>query len=434
MGEEATGRREAGGEGGSAAMKIEILTIGGEILSGRTADTNFLYLARALNRLGAPPTWHTTVPDHRDLLANALRAALGRAQGILMTGGLGATPDDITRRVLAQVLRRRLVLREEVRAELERVYRLRGHTPPPMAEGMALIPQGAEIIPNPVGLAPGLLVPTAGEGWIVALPGVPEEMRGMVERFVLPFLERRLGGGRTWEVVLRTAGVPETILAERLGAEHPPGTEIAYLPYAGGVDLRLVRRFDAALNSEDFEAWVKEIRDLLGPAVYAVGETTLEQRVGDLAKAAGMRLAAAESITGGAVGAAITRVPGASAYYLGSVCAYDNEAKIRILGVLRPLLAEHGAVSGPVAEAMASGARRLFGADVAVATTGVAGPSGGTEEKPVGLVYFGVSTPEGETSLRRAFPGRSRELITARATATAVHLFYRKLAGLPLED
>ena len=177
-------------------MKIEILTIGGEILTGRTLDTNFQFLARALHRLGRPPTWHTTVPDQRDLLAGALRTALARADFILMTGGLGGTPDDITRRVLSQVLHRRLVLREEVRLEVERIYRLRGRTPPPSAERMALLPQGAEIVPNPVGLAPGLLLPTSGEGVLVALPGVPEEMRAMVERFVLPYLERRMHGAR----------------------------------------------------------------------------------------------------------------------------------------------------------------------------------------------------------------------------------------------
>lgn len=415
-------------------MKIEILTVGGEILSGRTPDTNFQFLARALNRLGVPPTWHTTVPDHRDLLVAALRAAMARADGIVMTGGLGGTPDDITRRVLAHVLRRRLILREEIRVEVERIYRLRGRTPPPTAEGMALVPQGAELIPNTVGLAPGLLLPFADERWLVALPGVPEEMRAMVERFVLPFLERRLGGARGFETVLRTAGVPETVLAEQLGTGHPPGTEIAYLPNVSGVDLRLVRRPDSVLTAEDFEAWVREIRERLEPAVYAVGEVTLEQRVGELAGELGLRLAAAESITGGGVGAAIARVPGASAYFLGTVCAYDNEAKIRMLGVPRALLAEHGAVSAATAESMARGARRLFGADLAVATTGIAGPTGGSEEKPIGLVWFAVSGPEGETSVRRFLPGRSRELVTGRSVATALYLLYRRLEGIPVEE
>lgn len=415
-------------------MRIEILTVGGEILSGRTVDTNFHFLARALARLGVPPLWHTTVPDQRDLLASALRAALSRADGIIMTGGLGGTPDDITRRVLAQVLDRRLVLREDVKSEVERVYRLRGRTPPPLAEGMALVPQGAELIPNPAGLAPGLLLPTPGGGWLVALPGVPEEMRVQVERFVLPFVERRLGGARGEEVVLRTAGVPETILAERIGTDHPEGTEIAYLPNAAGVDLRLIRRAESRLTALEFEAWVAGIRSLLGAAVFATGEVPLERCLGDLAMAAGVRVATAESITAGTVGALIARVPGASAWYLGTVTAYDNEAKIRQLAVPRGRIETYGAVSAEVAMAMAAGARRIFGAEYAVSTTGIAGPTGGSAEKPVGLVCFGISTPQGEACLRRVFPDRGREWITSRAAAAALWLLYKALAGLPVED
>jgi nicotinamide-nucleotide amidase len=415
-------------------MRIEILTVGGEILSGRTLDTNFNFIARSLASLGIPPLWHTTVPDARELLTDALRTAVRRADGVIVTGGLGGTPDDITRSVLAQVLDRHLVLREDVLKQVEEVYRARGRVPPPMAQSMALVPQGAQLVANPVGLAPGLLLTTPRGGWICALPGVPDEMRSQVEQFLLPFVERRLGGALGWEIVLRTTGVPETILAERIGISHPAGTDIAYLPHRGGVDLRLIRRPGATLTREEYDRWVMEIRRLLGPAVYGTGDVTLEELVGEALVARGLNLAVAESLTGGGVGAAITRVPGSSRYFLGSVVAYDNEVKSRVLSVGRGVLLNHGAVSGPTAEAMALGVRRLLGADLAVSTTGIAGPTGATESKPVGLLYVGLSTPQGETHLRRLLAGRSREAIIGRSVATALAVLHRYLSGLPLDD
>lgn len=415
-------------------MRIEILTVGGEILTGRTLDTNFNFIARSLSSLGIPPLWHTTVPDARDLLAEALRTAVHRADGIVMTGGLGATPDDITRSVLAQVLDRHLILREDLLRQIEEVYRARGRPVPHLAQSMALIPQGTQLIPNPVGMAPGLLLTTSGGGWICALPGVPEEMRALVEQFLLPFVERRLGGARGWEIVLRTTGVPETVLAERIGPGHPEGTDIAYLPHRGGVDLRLIRKPEAEISRAEYDAWVAAVRHLLGPAVYGTGDVTLEELIGEALAARGLRIAVAESLTGGGVGAALTRVPGSSRYFLGSVVAYDNEVKNKVLGVGRGLLLNHGAVSGPAAEVMASGVRRLLGADLAVSTTGIAGPTGATETKPVGLVYFGLSTPQGDSHLRRLLVGRTREAIVGRAVATSLAILHRYLSGLPLEE
>ncbi len=414
-------------------MKIEVITIGGEILIGRTLDTNFHFIARGLARLGVPPLWHTSVPDTRELLADALRSALARADGIIMSGGLGGTPDDITRRVLSQVLGRPLVLREEVLQAVEEIYRARGRTPPPSAQGMALLPQGAQIIPNPVGLAPGLLLAGPGGTWVCALPGVPEELRAQMEQFVLPLVERRLGGARGWEIVFRTAGVPETVLAEMIGTRHPEGHDVAYLPNWGGVDLRLIRKPEALSTREEFDAWVEGIRGAIGPVIYATGEATLEEVIGAALVERGLHVAVAESLTGGGVGAALTRVPGSSRYFLGSVTAYDDGIKNTVLGVGRGVLLNHGAVSGPVAEAMAVGARRLFGADLAVSTTGIAGPTGATPSKPVGLVYLGLSTRHGETHVRRVFPGRSREAVTARAVSGALLLLHRHLAGLSLE-
>lgn len=412
-------------------MGIEILTIGGEILTGRTPDSNFGFLARSLAHIGAVPTWHTTVPDSREVLGDALRLAIERADGVITTGGLGATPDDLTRRVLSQVLGRKLVLDESVWEAIRNRYREAGRPPPTSGQMLALVPQGAEVLPNPVGLAPGLLL--AGErGWICALPGVPSEMRALAERFLLPFVERRQGGVRGSEIVLRTAGVPETVLAERLGTRHPGDLEIAYLPGGSGVDLRLIRGAGSAISDREFRAWASAIRERLGEAVYGEEQSSLEGVVGELLVERRLRLAVAESLTGGAVGAALTRVPGSSRYFLGGIAAYDDDVKRRVLRVSGALLRSGGAVSGAVAESMAAGARRLLGAEIGVSTTGIAGPTGGTAEKPVGLVYLGLSTPAGEAHLRRRFPG-PRESVTRRTVAASLLLLYRHLRGLPIE-
>lgn len=411
-------------------MRIEILTIGDEILSGRTSDTNFQFLARKLARVGLQPYWHTTVPDHREVLGEAVRLAIARADVVLCTGGLGATPDDLTRRVLSQVLGRTLILNDQVWAEIQAKYESFGRTAPASAQAVALVPQGAEIVPNPVGIAPGLMLPT-DRGWICALPGVPCEMETQVERFLLPYLERRMGDVAGWELVLRTAGVSETAIAEQVGSEVPEGVEVAYLPNYGGVDLRLVRRASAAITRPQFDAWVQKVESRLGNVVYATGDDSLEEVVGRLLVDGALCVGVAESLTGGAIGAALTRVPGSSRYFLGGVAAYDDEVKRGVLRVSRATLENHGAVSAQTAVEMAVGVRRLLGVDVAVSSTGVAGPGGGSVEKPVGLVYLGVSTPQGETHVKRFFPG-TRAAVVTRAVSSALHLLYKYLCGVPV--
>ena len=411
-------------------MRIEILTIGDEILSGRIADTNFQFLARRLARLGLQPMWHTTVPDQREILAEALRLAIGRADGVICTGGLGATPDDLTRRVLSQVLGRNLILHEQVWTEIQAKYESYGRTAPTSAQAIALVPRGAEVVPNPVGIAPGLLLPT-DRGWICALPGVPHEMEAQVERFLLPFLERRMGDAVGWERVFRTAGVSETALADLVGEEVPEGIEVAYLPNLGGVDVRLVRRAGAMIPRAQFDAWARQLQVRLGDSVISEADGSLESAVGDLLVDQALCLGVAESLTGGAIGAAITRVPGASRYFIGGVAAYDNEVKHGLLRVSRATLESQGAVSARTVEEMAVGVRRLLGADIGLASTGIAGPDGGTPEKPVGLVYLGVSSPRGEAHVKRYFPG-AREVVVARAVSAALHFLYKHLRGLPL--
>lgn len=413
-------------------MRLEIITIGGEILSGRIADTNFLFLARGLARLGVSPTWHTTVPDAEPELGEVLAAARARAEVILVTGGLGATPDDLTRPALARAFGRELEMRESLWREIAERYAARGLVLSETSSAMARLPVGAEVLPNREGLAPGILLRDA-RGLLCAMPGVPREMEAIFTQEIAPRLEVLLaerGGRPAREVILRTAGVSETVLAERITT--PEGGMVAYLPHAGGVDLRLQRPFGSSLDDEAHARWVAAVRSELGPIVYGEGETTLEEVIGEALVAGGLRLALAESLTAGGVSAHLVRVPGASRYVEGGVVAYANRAKEELLGVAPATLAREGAVSAACALEMAQGARERFSADLGLATTGIAGPEGGTPEKPVGLVWIGLASADGAWAVRRHFPGR-RDTVTARAITTALLILHRHLAGIPLE-
>ncbi len=413
-------------------MRIEIVTIGGEILCGRIADTNFVFLARGLARLGLSPTWHTTVPDAEPELGEVLAAARARAEVILVTGGLGATPDDLTRPALARAFGRELEMRETLWREIAARYAARGLTLSVASSAMAQLPVGAEVLPNREGVAPGIFLRDA-RGLLCAMPGVPREMEAIFTQEIAPRLEALLaarGGRPAREVVLRTAGVSETVLAERITT--PEGGLVAYLPHVGGVDLRLQRPFGSNLEDADHARWVEAVRGELGPIVYGEGETTLEEVIGGALVSRGLRLALAESLTAGGVSAQLVRVPGASRYVEGGVVAYANRAKEELLGVASSTLARDGAVSEACALEMARGARERFGADVGLSTTGIAGPDGGTPEKPVGLVWIGLATADGAWAVRRIFPGR-RDTVTARSITTALLILHRHLAGIPLE-
>lgn len=413
-------------------MKIEVLTIGGEILSGRIVDSNYAYLARRLGAIGLCPTWHSSTLDHADELEAALRLAMRRADGVIVTGGLGATPDDITRPAIAQVWNRALEYRGALWEKIEARYAARGMKLLPISSGMARLPEGAEAIENSEGVAPGIFLRDEAR-FLISLPGVPREMQAMTESFVLPLLERELarrGMSLAREVVLRTAGVSETVLAERI--EPPAGAEVAYLPHAGGVDLRLQRPLGSSLDDAAHARWVDEVRRVLGPHIYGEGEETLESTIGAALVRGSSTLGVAESLTAGGVTQALVREPGASRYVMGGIVAYANAAKSALLGVESDLLDRFGAVSAECAAAMATGVRRAFGATLGLSTTGIAGPDGGCAEKPIGLVYFALDDGTKIETVRRQFPG-SREMVTSRATNTALLLLHRHLAGIPLE-
>jgi len=400
-------------------MQAEAIAVGSEILAGHTCDTNLTTIAGALSREGIPLVRHTVVPDDRDALGEVVTSALARSPLVIITGGLGATPDDVTRRVLATALGRKLIFRESLLDALRKKYAARGVTMNPACEAMALVPAGAQPIENRVGIAPGLLLRT-DSSVLVSMPGVPGEMERMLADEVIPLLRREGVAGRLRSETLRTVGVSETTLAEWVRPLLGEGVQCAYLPGAGRVDLRLwVREADREAGA--LKATVQSLTERLGPALYARGEVPLEKAVVALLAQRGLRIALAESLTGGQIGAALTSVPGSSAVFMGSVVAYANDAKRDALGVAETTLREHGAVSGPVAEAMAHGARVALGADLAVSATGIAGPSGGTPEKPVGLVYFGMSEARFARNLRYQMGG-SRAMIQQRCVTVALNM------------
>jgi competence/damage-inducible protein CinA-like protein len=414
-------------------MHVEIITIGNEVLSGRTLDSNFAFLARALEKVGVQVGWHATVGDDGARIAEALTRAVSRADAVVTTGGLGPTPDDITRAAVAQSLGLPLVLDEQVLERIrERVRRL-GRPLPPSVEMQALLPHGAVAWPNRLGTAPGIVLEQRGKP-VIMLPGVPQEMEGLAREHLVPFLQAR--SGRVVETfTLRTAGVFETLLHEALGdvPQAWQGATLAYLPSWYGVDLRVtVAGTDAGAVHDTATQAREALLARVEPVVYATDERSMEETVGELLAQLGWHMAVAESCTGGLVCKRLTDVAGSSRYVERGYVTYSNASKIELLGVRSIDLEHHGAVSAPVAEQMAEGARRRAGVEVGVGVTGVAGPGGGSEEKPVGLVFIAVASPRSAVTRRLNIVG-TRVAVREHATQAALDLVRRNLVGLPPE-
>jgi nicotinamide-nucleotide amidase len=411
---------------------VELITIGGEILSGRTQDTNFTFLARGLVAHGLACQWHTTVPDEREALTEALVHALTRADVVITTGGLGATPDDITRKVVAAVLKRQLILREDVVRALEARFARLNRPTPPNLQAQALVPLGADLIENTLGSAPGLRLRAEDGRFLYCLPGVPFEMERMAAQFVLPEIASLAPSARRHTRMLRTIGIGETVLAQMLDPVIPREVSVAYLPRLGAVDLHFAAEAESRSAEAVLDRMIQAAKEKIGTAVYAEGTEDIEELVGRECALRGWKIAVAESLTGGSLASQIVRVPGASRYFAGGIVAYANEAKTALLGVPENWIREHGAVSEAVAHSMAHGVRGRFGADVGISTTGVAGPDGGSAEKPVGLVYIGVDWPGGHSVIRRVFPS-GREQVIGRTVLAALDLTRRAILGLAID-
>ncbi|MGH7498188.1 MAG: competence/damage-inducible protein A [Gemmatimonadales bacterium] len=411
-------------------MNIELVTIGTELLLGFTVDTNGVEIARALARHGVRLVRRTAVADREDDIREAVASALERTGAVLTTGGLGPTRDDITKKVVADLFGAPLEFDERIwSALLERFARFQ-RTPVQSNRSQAEVPRGATVLPNQWGTAPGIWLEGA-RGLAVMLPGVPLEMRNLLEHEVVPRIAARGGGAVIRSQLVRTSGVPESTLAERMGEiEHDVAPlTLAYLPGLEGVDLRLTAwNLPPGEADQRLRAGANLLRERAGEFVYGVGDTDLAAIVLDEARRRGVHIGAAESCTGGLVGERLTEIPGSSEVFTGGVVCYDNSLKVSLLGVPAELIETAGAVSEPVVRAMAKGAVERLGVDLAVAVTGIAGPGGGSAEKPVGTVWLAVAHGDQVMSRRSVFVG-NRHDIRRRAAQGALFMILRQLRG-----
>ena len=411
------------------------MAVGDELLAGFTVDANGAWMGRRAANLGLPVRARFVVGDRAEDIRGALARALDLADVVLVSGGLGPTVDDITREVVAEALGRPLRMDEALLEEIRRRWATWRSTPLPSGnERMARVPEGALVLPNRVGAAPGLAL-RVEERVVVLLPGVPAEMRALFDEGVAPLLRERLGERLLPLVhrVFHTTGIAESSLAERIDAGVPESlgpVSIAFLPRLTGVDVRLSARAtpddpEAARSLDRVEALVEPI---VRPYRYLAESGDIVECIAAELTSSGRTLAVAESCTGGLVARRLTERAGSSEYLLGGVVAYADQVKRDQLGVSDELLARRGAVSEEVACAMAQGVARAFGADAGLAVTGVAGPGGGSAEKPVGTVWYAVHV-DGRTQARRSmFPG-ARRAVRERSAQAVLALLYRTLAG-----
>jgi len=412
-------------------VDVEIITIGDELMTGHTVDDNGAQIAARLTTIGLNVKYHSSVGDSLDAMEEALRLALKRARIVITTGGLGPTDDDLTRRALVRVFKRNLVFHEDVLADIKERWARRGIEMPAINQNQALLPQGARFFPNKIGSAVGICI-SEQDRICISLPGVPVEMRQILVDHVVPYLKGLKGIGAITVIKLRTTGVVESRLAEMIGVELKleAGVRLAYLPSYSGVDLRIIARGQSGAEAaEKAEGLARRLEKVCGRYIYGRDDDRLEAVVGYLLRDNDKTLSAAESCTGGLLGQLVTSVPGSSAYFVGSLVAYANEVKAEQLGVEPAVLEEHGAVSEECAKAMAAGARKLFRTDYALSITGIAGPEGGTDDKPVGTVYVGLASAH--TNQARLFRlGVDRQVNRARASYAALEMLRREILDI----
>jgi nicotinamide-nucleotide amidase len=416
-------------------MSAEIICIGTEMLLGEILNSNAQYLAQELAVLGIPHYYQTVVGDNIPRIHQVLELACGRSQLLIFTGGLGPTPDDLTTEAIAQFFNTPLIEKPEILEDITQKFARRGRAMSPSNRKQALLPEGAAILSNPTGSAPGMIWQPRPNLTILTFPGVPKEMHVMWQQIAVPYLRSQGWGAQTiYSRTLRFWGVPESTMAEKvaplLELENP-----TVAPYAGNGEARL--RISAKASTEAaalalIDPVAQQIRDIIGVDYYGTDDDTLASVTGDLLKAVQQTVTVAESCTGGGLGHLWTATPGSSSYFLGGVISYDNSVKVNLLGVNPEDLERHGAVSAEVACQMASGVRDRLQTTWGLSITGIAGPDGGSEEKPVGLVYIGVASPQGVESFRYLYGVfRDRDFIRYLSACTAIDLLRRKLlAGL----
>jgi nicotinamide-nucleotide amidase len=411
-------------------VRAEIITIGEEITSGHTVDSNSSYIARKLAEIGVEVWYKIAIGDRLDDIQQAILTSWNRSEVTITTGGLGPTADDITKKAICSAFERKLVFHEDLLKLLEERFRLLHRKLPAIGQNQALQPQGAILLDNPIGSAPGILFEEQ-ERCFISLPGVPSEMEAIIDQSVIPYLHKRAGREHIEIRRIRTTGITESELAEAISDLEPTHEQIrlAYLPGYQGTDLRLVcHAHDAAGAIAEVNKLAEAIVARVGDYIYTIGDQTISEVVGSLLTASHKTVATAESCTGGLVAKLLTDVSGSSNYFLGSVVSYSNEVKEKMLKVPHELLESYGAVSSQVAEAMAVGVRKAIGVDYGISLTGVAGPTGGTPEKPVGLVYIGCAHEGGVFSKRVNLFG-TRQRIRERSATMALDLLRKTIMG-----
>ena len=419
-------------------MEIELITIGTELLLGQVLDTHQQWLGQRLADSGYTLSRQVTVPDNGPAICGAVQTALGRADLVITTGGLGPTSDDVTRGLLADLLARPLGPDASVAAHIEGFFERHNRPMPGSVLVQAQVPEGAVVFPNEHGTAPGLAIEASpnpfraggGSAWLIMLPGPPRELRPMFDDQVLPFINKYLPLEKEFHCrILRSLGIGESMVEEMLLGPLQPlmdrGLELGFCARIGQVDIRLsgIGPGMSAIIAEAEAA----IRAAIGKHIYGTGDETIGQAVVGRLIATGETVAVTESCTGGFLGHHITNVPGASAIFAGGVLAYSNAMKQKLLGVKKSTLAEHGSVSKPVAIEMAEGALTVSGADHALSVTGIAGPGGGTPDKPVGTVWLGMASRGGRPLAIRKFHPYDRETFKHATVHQALELLRRRL-------
>ena len=381
----------------------EIITIGDELLQGQVINTNATIIARELGNIGVETSWITTVGDRAEDIYFSLSKAFVRAKVVVVTGGLGPTPDDLTKPVITKFFDTYLELREDLLDIIKDRFEKRGITPPETLEDQAMFPAGAQALSNPLGTAPGIYF-VKDDRHVFAVPGVPSEMENILKEFILPKLRGVLGSGSYHQRMLKISGVGESYILSKIASLDAlyELVKLAFLPGMFGLDLRLTARSADSLEAEaqlaQAEGW---IRNAVGDYIYSAEGDSIEAVIGKILVNRSQTIAIAESCTGGLVAHLITNIPGSSDFFERGVVTYSNRAKVELLGISQGTIDQCGAVSEEVAEAMAEHVRDRNGTDWGVSTTGIAGPSGGTEEKPVGTVWVGIAAPTGESRAYR---------------------------------
>ncbi len=422
-------------------MTAELINTGSELLLGRVLNTHQQWICRLLSDAGFEVGRQTAVPDSADAITFAVSESLGRADLVITTGGLGPTGDDLTRERVAALLGRKLEHDPAVAAQIRHFFESRGRAVPPRTDRESLVPSGAIVLTNRNGTAPGLAIEVAQnpfrddrrKSWVILLPGPPRELRPMFRDEVMPLLRRVCAPEKALHTLtLRTTGLGESALEEALGKPLSPlqdqGLELGFCAKIGEVEVRFAIRGEQQIHLLGEAEIIARVQ--IGPWIFGTADDLLEHVVVQELIRSKRTLALAESCTGGFVAHRITNIPGASAVLLAGFVTYANTSKVQILGVDPGVLAANGAVSAPVAQQMAEGARRISGSDYALSVTGIAGPGGGSEAKPVGTAFIGLAAPDGTTVVRQ-LNSFDRETFKFATSQNALELLRRRLLGLP---